>query len=73
LKSQGQELPRPNYAHDDVAETSSSAKIPKSESVEAEPEPADDEPETGTAPTASKLDKFKYEKQNHEATSDEED
>jgi len=72
LKSQGQELPRPNYAQDEVVETSS-AKIPKSEPDEAEPEPADYEPETEAAPTTSKLDRFKYEKKNHEATSDEEE
>ncbi|CAD0107523.1 unnamed protein product [Aureobasidium uvarum] len=43
------------------------------EKVAAEPEPADDEPETNTASSTSKLDRFKYEKKNHEATSDEED
>ncbi|KEQ71990.1 PC4-domain-containing protein [Aureobasidium namibiae CBS 147.97] len=54
LKSQGQELPRPNYTQDEI--------------------PADYEPETdAAATTTSKLDRFKYEKKNHEATSDEED
>ncbi|KAH0130270.1 hypothetical protein KCU67_g16926, partial [Aureobasidium melanogenum] len=67
LKSQGQELPRPNYGEDTVAKASSPAKVSKSEQDEDEPEP-----ETNTAPT-SKLDRFKYEKKNHEATSDEED
>jgi hypothetical protein len=73
LKSQGQELPRPNYAQDEVTKTSPSAKTPKPEPDEAEPEPADYETETNTAPSTSKLDRFKYEKKNHEATSDEED
>jgi hypothetical protein len=75
LKSQGQELPRPNYAHDDKPETSSSTKVPKPEPEESEPEPepAVDPPETNAAQSTSKLDKFKYERKNHEATSDEED
>ncbi|KAH0285784.1 PC4-domain-containing protein, partial [Aureobasidium sp. EXF-3399] len=73
LKSQGQELPRPNYTQDEIVQTSS-ARIPKSEPDESEPEPADYEPETdAAATTTSKLDRFKYEKKNHEATSDEED
>lgn len=72
MKSQGQELPRPIYTQDEAVKTSS-AKIPKSEPDEAEPEPADYEPETEAAPTTSKLDRFKYEKKNHEATSDEEE
>ncbi|KAG9586966.1 PC4-domain-containing protein, partial [Aureobasidium melanogenum] len=72
LKSQGQELPRPNYGEDTAAKASSSAKVSESEQDEDEPEPAGDEPETNTAHT-SKLDRFKYEKKNHEATSDEED
>lgn len=75
MKSQGQELPRPNYAHDDDTKASSSGKLPKSEPEESElePEPAVDKPDTNTAPSTSKLDRFKYEKKNHEATSDEED
>jgi hypothetical protein len=75
LKSQGQELPRPNYAHDDKPEASSSVKLPKPEPEESEPEPepAVDKSNTNTAPSTSKLDRFKYEKKNHEATSDEED
>lgn len=72
LKSQGQELPRPNYGDEDVARASSSARTLKPEQDEAELEPAFDEPETNTTST-SKLDRFKYEKKNHEATSDEED
>ncbi|KAG9716794.1 hypothetical protein KCU73_g15535, partial [Aureobasidium melanogenum] len=72
LKSQGQELPRPNHGEGTVAKASSPAKVSKSEQDEDEPEPAGNEPETNTAPT-SKLDRFKYEKKNHEATSDEED
>lgn len=72
MKSQGQELPRPNYGEDDVAKASSLTKALKPEQDEAELEPADDEPETNNA-SMSKLDKFKYEKKNHEATSDEED
>lgn len=72
LKSQGQELPRPNYGEDTVAKPSSSAKASKSEEDADEPEPAGDESETNTVST-SKLDRFKYEKKNHEATSDEED
>ncbi|KAI4833737.1 PC4-domain-containing protein [Aureobasidium sp. EXF-8845] len=75
LRSQGQELPRPNYAHDDDTKVSSSAKLPKSEPEESEPEPepAVDKPDMNTAPSTSKLDRFKYERKNHEATSDEED
>ncbi|KAI4728235.1 PC4-domain-containing protein [Aureobasidium sp. EXF-10728] len=73
LKSQGQELPRPNYGEEDDLKASSSTKTPKVEQASAEPEPLDDEPETNTAPSTSKLDRFKYEKKNHEATSDEDD
>jgi hypothetical protein len=75
LKSQGQELPRPSYAHENHTEAPSSAKLPKSEPEESEPEPepAVDQPDTNIAPSTSKLDRFKYEKKNHEATSDEED
>ncbi|KAI4761775.1 PC4-domain-containing protein [Aureobasidium sp. EXF-3400] len=72
LKSQGQNLPRPNYAEDEVTKTSS-AKPFKLEPDETEPEQADSEPEANTAPSTSKLDRFKYEKKNHEATSDEEE
>ncbi|KAK6006658.1 hypothetical protein QM012_005666 [Aureobasidium pullulans] len=72
LKSQGQELPRPNYGGEGEVNVSSSAKAFKSEQEEAEPEPIGDKPESNTA-SASKLDRLKYEKKNHEATSDEED
>ncbi|CAD0041134.1 PC4-domain-containing protein [Aureobasidium pullulans] len=67
LKSKDQELPRPNY-------TSEGPSIAaESEQEEFETETADVEPETKTDTSSNKLDKFKYGKKNHEATSDEED
>ncbi|THW93585.1 PC4-domain-containing protein [Aureobasidium pullulans] len=67
LKSKGQELPRPNYASEGPSIAA------ESEQEEFETETADVEPETKTDTSSNKLDKFKYGKKNHEATSDEED
>ncbi|KAI5195924.1 hypothetical protein AUEXF2481DRAFT_25517 [Aureobasidium subglaciale EXF-2481] len=67
LKEKGQELPRPNYGLD------ATTQEPASEPDEAEVKPSDVEAEADAVLSSSKLDKFKYGKQNHEATSDEED
>lgn len=67
LKSKGQELPRPNYASEGPSIAA------ESEQEEFETKTADVELETKTDTSSNKLDKFKYGKKNHEATSDEED
>jgi hypothetical protein len=67
LKSEGQELPRPHYATEDASEAPASVKD------EATAEPEDMKAIADDKPSSSKLDKFKFDKKNHDATSDEED
>ncbi|KAI5194888.1 PC4-domain-containing protein [Aureobasidium subglaciale] len=67
LKEKGQELPRPNYSLE------AASQEPASEPDEVEIEPGNFKAEAESIPSSSKLDKFKYGKKNHEATSDEED
>ena len=72
LKEKGQTIPRPDYEGGD-SEALSTAALKAEAAGQSEAEEDESAEEKTIAIEPSKLDKFKYSKKNHEATSDEED
>lgn len=79
LKSKGEVVPRPQYERNAADAQPSPGAIDneegeeEAEGEEEEEKPDEEEDEHDIKTSSSKLDKFKYSKKNHGATSDEDD
>lgn len=74
LQSKGETVSRPSYADSDQgSKPFLTSAEDGSDQSDAEDDVEKDDPVPDDEKTSSKLDKFKYSKKNHEATSDEED